>query len=63
MATILEMQHIYKQFPGVLANAVDLYHNDKKAWKGLQKNAMSADFSWTRSAAAYCEIYGWITGK
>ena len=21
MATILEMQHIYKQFPGVLANA------------------------------------------
>ena len=51
------------EMTGVLAEAVDLYHNDKKAWKGLQKNAMSTDFSWTRSAAAYREIYGWVTGK
>ena len=51
------------EMTGVLADAVDLYHNDKKAWKGLQNNAMSTDFSWTRSAAAYLEIYGWVTGK
>ena len=51
------------EMTGVLADAVNLYHNDQNAWKGLQKNAMSADFSWTRSAAAYQEIYGWVTGK
>ena len=51
------------EMTGVLADAVNLYHNDQSAWKGLQKNAMSADFSWTRSAAAYQEIYGWVTGK
>ena len=51
------------EMAGVLYEAVSLYHNDKKAWKGLQKNAMSTDFSWNRSAKAYEEIYGWITGK
>ena len=29
----------------------------------LQKNAMTADFSWEKSAKAYEEIYGWVTGK
>ena len=51
------------EMTGVLADAVNLYHNDQSAWKGLQKNAMSADFSWTRSAAAYREIYSWVAGK
>ena len=51
------------EMTGVLAAAVDLYHSDKQAWKALQHNAMTADFSWTRSAAAYCEIYSWVTGK
>ncbi len=46
----------------VLREAVDLYHGDKKAWKALQKNAMTADFSWNKSAGAYLEIYGWLTG-
>ena len=47
----------------VLREAVDLYRGDKKAWQGLMKNAMSADFSWKRSAGEYEEIYGWVTGK
>ena len=47
----------------VLGEAVHLYHNEPKAWKGLQKNAMTADFSWDKSAGAYLEIYGWVTGK
>ena len=47
----------------VLREAVDLYHTDKKAWKALQHNAMTADFSWQRSAGQYLEIYGWLTGK
>ncbi|BDF71622.1 glycogen synthase [Oscillospiraceae bacterium] len=47
----------------VLREAADLYHTDKKAWKALQHNAMTADFSWQRSAGQYLEIYGWLTGK
>ena len=46
-----------------LRQAVDLYHGDQKAWKGLQKTAMTTDFSWDRSAGDYLEIYGWVTGK
>ena len=52
-----------EQITGVLAGAVELYHSDKKAWKGLMKNAMTADFSWDRSAGEYCQIYSWVTGK
>ena len=51
------------EMTGVLAEAVSLYHDDKKAWKGLQKNAMTTDFSWDKSAGEYCQIYSWVTGK
>ena len=47
----------------VLREAVDLYHNNKKAWKALMKAGMTADFSWNKSAGEYLEIYGWLTGK
>ena len=46
----------------VLREAVDLYHNNKKAWRGLQKESMSADFSWTNSAKQYLDIYQRILG-
>ena len=41
----------------VLREAVELYHNNKKAWLALQKAGMTADFSWTSSAKQYAEIY------
>ena len=47
----------------VLHEAVDLYHNNPKAWRGLMHAGMTADFSWNKSAGEYLEIYGWITGK
>ena len=46
----------------VLREAVGLYHNNKKAWRGLQKESMSADFSWTNSAKQYLDIYQRILG-
>ena len=52
-----------QEMTGVLSEAVNLYHSEPKAWKALQKNAMTADFSWEKSAKAYEEIYGWVTGK
>lgn len=36
--------------------ALDVY-KDKKAWKSIVKNAMTADFSWDKSAEIYVEEY------
>ena len=47
----------------VLGEAVGLYYNDKAGWNVLQRNGMTADFSWSRSAEDYLQIYNWITGK
>ena len=47
----------------VLLEAVELYATNQKAWRGLQQAGMTADFSWEKSAKAYEEIYGWVTGK
>ena len=41
----------------VLREAVELYHSNKKAWRGLQKEGMTADFSWSSSAKQYLDIY------
>lgn len=46
----------------VLREAVDLYFNNKKAWRGIQKEDMTADFSWNSSARQYLEIYQRILG-
>ena len=46
----------------VLREAVDLYNGDQKAWKGLQKEGMTADFSWKNSAQQYIDIYNHILG-
>lgn len=37
-------------------DAINTYKN-KKEWKKLVKNAMSADFSWAKSAKEYKEVY------
>jgi starch synthase len=36
--------------------AIKIY-NKPKAWRSLMKNAMSADFSWNKSASKYMELY------
>ncbi|MFQ7854194.1 MAG: glycosyltransferase [Flavonifractor plautii] len=50
-----------QEMTGVLSEAVNLYHRAQGV--KAQKNAMTADFSWEKSAKAYEEIYGWVTGK
>ncbi len=37
--------------------AARTFWDDKDAWNTLVDNAMSADFSWTRSAAQYMDLY------
>ena len=46
----------------VIREAVDLYYNNKEAWRGLQKEGMTADFSWDHSAQEYLDIYQRIQG-
>jgi starch synthase len=46
----------------VLREAVDLFRTNEKAWRGLQKEGMSADFSWKNSAQQYLDIYNRVLG-
>ena len=40
-----------------IRRAVDLYYNDKEAWKKMQVNGMKKDFSWGTSAKKYMWLY------
>lgn len=46
-----------------LLRAMDVYRNDRKAWTGIQKNGMGADFSWDRSAQGYEQLYRWAISR
>ena len=41
----------------VIRQATDLYQGDRKGYRTVQKNGMSTDFSWERSAREYRKLY------
>ena len=45
-----------KDFVASIRRALKMYM-DKEAWRTMQKNGMSQDFSWTKSALKYFELY------
>jgi len=45
------------EFLYTLQRAVNMYQRDKEAWQRLQQNALSSDFSWSRAASQYREVY------
>ncbi len=45
------------QLHRTLSAAYRLFHDAAATWRHLQDNAMSADFSWQRSADAYRDLY------
>ena len=47
----------------VIQQAVELYSHQPDAFQRLQLRAMAKDFSWSRSARQYLNIYSAITGK
>jgi len=52
--------------PGGLRLALDQLcdlHADPGTWAKMQQNAMTADFGWTRSAAAYAALYAELRRK
>ena len=46
----------------VINYAMRTYYDNPKAWEKLVKNAMKKDFSWSKSADKYLELYRNITG-
>jgi starch synthase len=37
--------------------ATELFRRDRRSWQALQKAAMGKDFSWTKAAGRYVELY------
>ena len=51
-------------YPGLVA-AIDRtlqLWRDPAVWRQVQRNGMKADFSWTRSGAAYAGLYRELLG-
>jgi starch synthase len=46
-----------------LRAALHLYRTDPAAWWALQRQGMVTDFSWTTSARAYQQLYGWAIAR
>ncbi len=40
-----------------IERALDLFHNDKDAWRTLMLNGMAEDFSWKKPASEYAALY------
>ena len=51
-----------KDFITAIKRALKLY-NDKESWRAMQKNGMSQDFSWIKSALKYFELYQRLIAK
>lgn len=43
--------------------AIYLYRTDKAAWQAIQRAGMISDFSWTRSALGYQQLYQWAAAR
>jgi starch synthase len=46
-----------------LARAIGVYRTDPGAWRTLQRNGMTRDFSWTLSAHGYEQMYRWAIAR
>ncbi|MBN9554916.1 MAG: glycogen synthase GlgA [Alphaproteobacteria bacterium] len=46
----------YHSLASAIGRTIALYR-DERAWRTLQRNGMACDFSWSRSGAAYADLY------
>lgn len=42
-----------------LQRAIYIYNVDKESWRRIQRNGMTTDFTWERSAHGYQQLYEW----
>ena len=45
------------EFRSKIDEALTLFRSDKAAWQKLMRNGMAKDYSWTKPAAEYVELY------
>lgn len=50
-------------FWDALQRAIYIYNVDREAWRTIQTNGMAADFSWSRSAIGYQQLYEWAEAR
>jgi starch synthase len=53
----------WESFWHALQRAIYVYNVDREGWQQIQKNGMTADFSWARSAAGYQQLYEWALAR
>jgi len=46
-----------RRLAAAVTRALSIYEHGGHHWSALMKNAMSADFSWARSATGYLDVY------
>ncbi|MCA9923827.1 MAG: glycogen synthase [Anaerolineales bacterium] len=46
-----------------IQKAIYIYNVDRPRWQTIQKNGMTADFSWTQSAKGYEQLYQWAIAR
>ncbi|MFN2134785.1 MAG: glycogen synthase [Candidatus Promineifilaceae bacterium] len=52
-----------ESFWHALQRAIYIYNVDKEGWHHTQLNGMMADFSWSRSAQGYQQLYEWAIAR
>jgi starch synthase len=50
-------------FWNALQRAIYVYNVDQENWRLIQRNGMGADYSWTRSARGYEQVYEWAQAR
>ncbi|MBP7694374.1 MAG: glycogen synthase [Anaerolineales bacterium] len=46
-----------------LQRAIYIYNIDKDSWRAIQRNGMTANFSWRNSALGYQQMYEWALAR
>ena len=46
-----------------VARAIYIYRVDHANWRAMQQNGMTTDFSWSRSATGYVQLYEWAMAR
>ncbi len=55
--------HNWESFWHAMARAIYIYNVDRPRWQQIQHNGMLADFSWSRSAMGYQQLYEWAMAR
>lgn len=52
-----------EEFWHALQRAIYVYNTNRTHWAEIQRNGMTADFSWDRSALGYQQLYEWAIAR